>query len=241
MCTVSFIPTSENNFFLTSNRDESPERKTFLPDYHVINNRKLLFPMDANAGGTWIGISDRKRLVCVLNGAFRKHKRNPPYRESRGTIAKNLLTSESASDTISQLDCSGIEPFTMIIVDWGKDLSLMEFIWDGNEKHLTNLPNVPTLWSSSTLYDEQMKAERQKWFEELRSNNELSPDVLLDFHATKEAENLDFGLVMNRGYVRTTSITQVQRNGDELIMSYRDLVHELSTIKTFPVSEYSNE
>ncbi|NNK87152.1 MAG: hypothetical protein HKO90_02615 [Flavobacteriaceae bacterium] len=241
MCTVTFIPTSGNDFILTSNRDESPERKTFMPDYQVVDKRKLLYPMDANAGGTWIGISDRNRLVCVLNGAFKKHKRKPPYRESRGNIAKTLLVATSTLEAIDSLDCSGIEPFTMIILDWKQDLRLLEFIWDGNKKYLTHSPNAPRLWSSSTLYDEHMKAQRQQWFEDFREEHRLTPDVLLDFHEKKEAGNLDYGLVMNRGYVQTTSITQVQRIGTEVSMLYKDLVHKRTIRKNLRVSQLSND
>ena len=241
MCTVTFIPTSENDFILTSNRDESPKRRTLMPDYHIIDGRKLLYPMDANAGGTWIGISDRKRLVCVLNGAFKKHKRNPPYRESRGNIAKTLLVVNSASETIDSMDCSGIEPFTMIIVDWKQGLNLMEFVWDGTNKHVAHRPNAPRLWSSSTLYDEQMKAQRQHWFSELRAEKTLTADVLLEFHEKKESGNPDLGLVMNRGYVQTTSITQVQRLGEEVRMRHHDLVHDLFSIKQLPVSQLSDD
>ena len=34
MCTVTLIPTGENNFILTSNRDEVINRKTLLPEFY---------------------------------------------------------------------------------------------------------------------------------------------------------------------------------------------------------------
>ena len=46
MCTVSFIPLSNEDFILTSNRDESPNRKTLTPQKYEINNVQLLFPKD---------------------------------------------------------------------------------------------------------------------------------------------------------------------------------------------------
>ena len=31
---------------------------------------KVLFPKDGEKGGTWIGVSNKKRTLCLLNGAF---------------------------------------------------------------------------------------------------------------------------------------------------------------------------
>jgi len=52
MCTVTFIPQGNNNFILTSNRDEAIGRKTLPPDFYDIEDTKMLFPRDAVAGGS---------------------------------------------------------------------------------------------------------------------------------------------------------------------------------------------
>ena len=56
MCTITFIPKSNNDFILTSNRDEAPGRETFPPEIYEEEGVKLLYPKDALAGGTWIGL-----------------------------------------------------------------------------------------------------------------------------------------------------------------------------------------
>ena len=48
------------------------------------------------AGGTWIGLSDKKRLVCLLNGGYEIHEREASYRVSRGVIVKEVLKSVHA-------------------------------------------------------------------------------------------------------------------------------------------------
>ena len=83
MCTVTFLPLQNNNFILTSNRDEQRIRETIPPKKYKENGVDLFFPKDKIAGGTWIGTSSNKRLVCVLNGAFKKHKRKDYYKKSR--------------------------------------------------------------------------------------------------------------------------------------------------------------
>lgn len=56
MCTVTYIPQENNNFILTSNRDEAYGRKTLAPSFYTIDGVKMLFPKDAVAGGSWIGV-----------------------------------------------------------------------------------------------------------------------------------------------------------------------------------------
>ena len=63
MCTLTFIPIENDGFILTSNRDEAPGRNTIEPKRYQEGGTELLFPKDELAGGTWIGVSDKKRLV----------------------------------------------------------------------------------------------------------------------------------------------------------------------------------
>ena len=122
MCTVTYIPLGKNEFILTSNRDESPFRKTVPPETYIENKVKLTYPKDEVAGGTWIGLSDKNRLVCLLNGGFEKHKRVTNYKMSRGIIVKQLIKVENAVDFIKNFDFKGIEPFTIVLGDWHEQL-----------------------------------------------------------------------------------------------------------------------
>ena len=50
---------------------------------------------DELAGGTWIGASANKRLICLLNGGFVAHEPFGEYRMSRGVVVTDLLTTEN--------------------------------------------------------------------------------------------------------------------------------------------------
>ena len=91
MCTVSYIPLAGDDFILTSNRDETPLRKTIPPETYTENTLQITYPKVKLAGGTWVGVSSYQRVICLLNGAFEKHKREKTYRLSRGVVVKNLL------------------------------------------------------------------------------------------------------------------------------------------------------
>ena len=233
MCTVTIFPKSNNDFVLTSNRDEAPYRISLAPKVYSYNGIKMLFPKDEISGGTWIGVSEKNRLVCVLNGAFELHKREINYRLSRGIIAKDFLASEGIIKTIESYDLNEIEPFTMVIVEWDVHLKFYELVWDGTTRHFSKLPLESKIWSSSTLYDTSMKLERSQWFESFKKEHDLNAVTLLQFHKTAGKDNKDFGVIMDRGFVKTTSITQVKKKSDILKMHYENLQDNIATNSAF--------
>jgi uncharacterized protein with NRDE domain len=111
MCTVTYLPLGNNNFILTSNRDETPLRKTIPLETYEENGVELTYPKDALAGGTWIGASNKNRLVCLLNGGFTNHIRNHYYKMSRGVIVKNILSADNGVAYVDNFDFTDIEPF----------------------------------------------------------------------------------------------------------------------------------
>ena len=223
MCTVTFIPKSLDGFILTSNRDESPVRRAIPPMVYNIKGVKLLFPKDEVAGGTWFGLSSQKRLICLLNGGFTSHKRENNYRMSRGIIVTDLLTSEDVFTTIDTFNFDGIEPFTVILVDWKRELVLYELVWDGSSSHFSEKPLAPQIWSSSLLYSDEMKKKRETWFSDFIFNN-LNPSEaeLLEFHKSAGEANKETDLIMDRGFVKTKSITQFSKS-KTAALRYEDL------------------
>jgi uncharacterized protein with NRDE domain len=231
MCTVTLIPTPENNFILTSNRDEAINRKTLLPEFYQVNKTRMLFPKDAVAGGTWIGISDKNTMICLLNGGFEIHKRSASYRQSRGVVVRDLLEADNLEKAILAYDYKGVEPFTIVAANWKSDLLLFELVWDGQQKHFKRLEKETHIWSSSTLYTKNMKAIRKEWFTTYETQNILTPNTLLDFHKNAGVGDKDIDLQIDRGLLKTRSITQIVKNEEELFMRYENLQNkEVSTV-----------
>ncbi len=239
MCTVTIVPKYNHDFVLTSNRDEAPDRVSLVPDFYTINDTKLLFPKDKK-GGTWIGVSEKNRVVCVLNGGFVKHQRQSSYRLSRGIVANDFMISDDIVATIEAYNFEDIEPFTIVIADWNTILKFYELVWDGKYKHFIELPLEPRIWSSATLYSDGMTKERQQWFENFEAFNDLNSDSILEFHSTTDEDNMHYGVVMNRDFVKTTSITQVEKRGNNVGMRYENLENKTVTTKTFNFPQVVN-
>lgn len=240
MCTVTLIYKGKNDFIITSNRDEAPNRVSETPDIYVENSTTFLYPKDKMAGGTWIGISDKNRMICLLNGGFKFHLRKTNYRHSRGIIVKDLLAANSLQTKVKSYNFENIEPFTIVGADWNSELKFFELVWDGDKSYFTELPLETKIWSSSTLYSEKMKVERHNWFMDFISDNELNSKSLLRFHS-KVSDNKEYGIIMDRGFVKTTSITQIEKSDNVLKMSFQDLTNNSHTIKDLKLVETPHE
>ena len=227
MCTVTFIPSKEY-IILTSNRDEKHWRSpAHAPARHNFSTGNILFPKDGDAGGTWFAVHENGNAVIFLNGGFVKHESEPPYRRSRGLILLDLLDAVSPCDSFDRIDLDDIEPFTAIIWDDGR---LYECRWDGVRKYSKEMDNEqPHIWSSVTLYDEQVIAKRGQWFADwLLQHIDPNQEDILHFHQFTGDGDTHNDLMMNRdGKVFTVSVTsaQIQRSGASL--TYLDLKNEL--------------
>lgn len=235
MCTVSLVYNSNfpNSFILTSNRDEAVNRGTVPPEIYNEHGVKMLYPRDIVRSGTWIGVSDKKRVLCLLNGGYTAHIRQTPYRMSRGIVVKELLGVRSFEKAVKTYDLNGIEPFTLIAVEWADTLRFIELVWDGVQKHIEKLELKAHLWSSSPLYDNAMKLEREKWFQNFRKNAVMTSQNLWEFHHSGGVGDRQIDIVMDRGFIRTQSITQVVKSEEEFKMIYENLDNKKTTTCIF--------
>jgi len=221
MCTVTFLPLSDNGFVLTSSRDVGYQReKALAPQTYLEDGVYLQYPKDGKAGGTWIGTSRNNRLICLLNGGFENHVQQKSYAKSRGLIVKELLIAEDFEEMSMTIDLKRIEPFSLVVVTWKSESQLWEFVWDGNNRHVKKLPWQPSIWSSSTLYTHDMKSLRQDWFREWFIGKGMSPENILDFHKHAGLGFPEVDVFMRREKVGTVSITQVIESKEKKEMNY---------------------
>ena len=229
MCTVTFISTKEG-CIITSNRDEKIAReKAIPPQSYEINKKKIIFPKDQKAGGTWIAHTENK-IVVLLNGAQEKHVVKSYYRKSRGLIVLEIACENDSLECWKNIDLTEIEPFTMVLFENNK---LFQLQWNEIEKSQEELSiSENHIWSSSTLYSKEIRLERAKWFEKFinKKSNPTAKDIL-NFHQFTESENSEFGLQINRNnLLKTISITQCFANEDKIEMSYLDLMESYEQV-----------
>lgn len=227
MCTASYLPLRAG-FVLTHNRDEAPARNAQkISRENLATGDRLLFPRDAKAGGAWIVASRSGKTACLLNGAFEKHRHEPPYRRSRGLVMLDFFGFDAPDDFFGKYDLAGIEPFTFLF--FARD-RVVELRWDGSQKHLRELPaGEPHFWCSSTLYPAEMRERREQvfrnWLKMRQKDEKTLPADILKLHLTGSVGDPENDFVMNRaGRVCTVSVTQIIQAGERLRMKYRDLL-----------------
>ncbi|HLS30202.1 MAG TPA: NRDE family protein, partial [Flavobacteriaceae bacterium] len=209
MCTLTYIPNLENNrrFMLVDNRDEAVNRPAAFPQVYKELDTQLFYPKDIQAGGTWFGISIKKRAMALMNGAFKRHERKITYPKSRGLVVKELLAANNLKQTIDHYNFEEIEAFYGVIFSWNDKIEILEVIWDGEELHLNKKdPTQPHIWSSAMTFSPQEHEKKKLRFEELIEKNfsyEELQEKLWEFHQSKEA-----GMILDYGTLKTTSISR---------------------------------
>lgn len=209
MCTVTFIP-FRDSIFLTSNRDENPSRQARgLISSHTPGHQAIHYPVDEVSGGSWIALADNGRAVCLLNGAYKSFDPVPPYRLSRGQVVLSAVTAEHSLEFFNGFDLAGIAPFTLLVYE---DHWLAQWIWDGERKYLESLPvDQPRIWSSVTLYPQEVRAWRNSLFEKwIGERDAYDREAIISFHLLANGDT-DNDFVMNRqNRVKTLSITNIE-------------------------------
>jgi uncharacterized protein with NRDE domain len=237
MCTVTFLPAANGACYITSNRDEKQWRKQALPpQLYNYNGAALTFPKDADAGGTWITMKNNGDAAVLLNGAFKSHVPAPPYRKSRGLIFMDVVSQDLPYEAFAEINLHNIEPFTLVLYKAG---NLYECRWDGHTKHHTQLSSLhPHIWSSATLYDEEVVKRRQQWFKKwLADNPKPTQRDIIHFHRFGGEGDTNNDLKMNRGgQVFTVSITSIALHNGLSIMQYLDLQNNQHYTKQTTVS-----
>ncbi len=229
MCTVTYVPCTDG-YFLTSNRDEKHTRKKAIPpvEYYLENNT-VIFPKDADAGGTWIILKENGDSLCLLNGAFENFTDTMQYTLSRGNIVLQIAAVLDMLAAFQSTSLTHTAPFTLIMINNSK---LWECRWDGEKKHYKLLDeSIAHIWSSATLYDHEQQKLRQRWFKKwLTQNPSACLYKLFHFHKNTGEGNPEIDLVMNRdNKLFTVSITGIVVNSSARLMQYIDLKNNDST------------
>jgi Transport and Golgi organisation 2 len=232
MCTVTYLPLHKREFILTSNRDEDVLRKTALPvKEYLIHTRTVFFPKDPQANGTWIAYDVKGYTLCLLNGAYQAHTKKDTYKKSRGLMLLDFYLYNEPEDFANQYDFKGIEPFTLIMAYSCSDTEkvlLYELKWDELKPTLiVHDSSLPQIWSSVTLYSNQIIEQRQQWFNDwLEKNDTYTNDDALFFHHFGGVGSIENDLLINRGTKKTVSVCCINKNVSHTEIIYEDLIHK---------------
>jgi uncharacterized protein with NRDE domain len=228
MCTLTILPYN-NKIFVGFNRDELRTRKTAIPpSFYVYNNIKMIYPKDANFGGTWIGANELGFLFFLLNynqkNLYKNYFFNKAYKnkKSRGLIIPELLKLESEEqihEYIQNFDYWNYSPFRLIFFNVN-NLKVLQFIYSGRGKK-TRCYSIPFFQASSGLGDQKIYPLRKKLFNTLLQN-QPSIKKQIRFHHYRNKKNPLENIFVNRKLARTVSQTFILIENQQIMVHYLD-------------------
>ena len=227
MCVLTYVPVESGGFVVTSNRDENIIRSKAKPPKKLkVKGIEVFCPVDPSSGGTWIATSKKHTLV-LLNGGYKKHISQPPYRQSRGKVIMDFFCWNDADLFLKNFEFDQMEPFTLLIFENENHTEITEIKWCSNSVFMNKLEGKePLIWSSATLYDQEAMDKRASWFMHYLTNvsKENTPDDILEFHENGGSWDAKDSINLNRDNgIKTVSITQIEVNHDTKRISYIDM------------------
>ena len=158
---------------------------------------EVLGGRDLEAGGTWLGVSERGRLAVVTN--LRGFGAPRPQAPSRGLLVRDLLTGRGRYAAVRQDELAAFSPMNLILVEGG-NASFMT-----NKPAAAILPLAPGLHglANGELDDpwpktRQLKAALAAWFEAGDDEPDALFAALADRTPAPDAELPSTGLGLER-------------------------------------------
>jgi len=221
---------------ITSNRDEHLQRENAVaPALHTLPAKKIIFPKDAKAGGSWFAAADDGVVLVLLNGAFKKHNPQPPYRKSRGLILLEIIEANEPLSFFKVISLENIEPFTIVLYQPDQ---LYELRWDGKNKHEKQLDAAGSyIWSSATLYNDEIIAYREELFEQFIHSAAITAKGIYDFHASNNGDTENGFIISRKTGMKTFSITQAVVNDDAVNFLHSDLLQQQEYAEVLPLKQ----
>jgi uncharacterized protein with NRDE domain len=221
MCTLSLIPLRDSAGSLTGyrvacNRDESHARPpAAAPRWRSSDGVRALWPMDMEAGGTWIGASDSGLTLAILNLNPDPPAviEPPPNARSRGLVIPDLIgspTAVAAIDRLSRMPLEHYSAFRLIAVGGAQDeLRIAEARWDRQHFGVAWFRAAPMAFVSSGLGDSKVLA-RLDLFEDMVVVPGPSPELQDAYHRHTWDDRPEISVLMRRDEARTVSITTLE-------------------------------
>ena len=240
MCTLTYLPLPGSSFLLTSNRDEKLHRSiAYAPSVYEHHGKVLLYPKDPQGNGTWLAVSNFGTVACLLNGGLVKHQSQPPYRMSRGLVLLEVFRFHTIHNFVTEYNFDGIEPFTLIVFH---DFVLHEMRWTGSHiQHQVKDKYQPHIWSSVTLYADDIIKGREAFFKQYHQELDVSQTAqsMLDFHLFKGDERFPHSITIEKDNgTKTVSLSQVLFTPEQITFDYLDLLQNKQTSKSFMLGLY---
>ena len=228
MCTTAMFMTSDGRLILAGNRDEMRARQRALPPTEPIKigRSHAIFPVDADAQGTWIGVNAHAIALTLLNN-YQEDAVFTPTAEpvSRGLLAKSLLGTTSLKELGETLEAAELGSTRPFILCAGSPTPTPHAIlarWSGQQLTLKQA-QLPLLLISSSHELEEATRARSHALAALTGDAPPTQvdDIIASFAQAAPAPG-PFTVSMSREDAHTVSHTLIDLGAHHARMTYLD-------------------
>ena len=231
MCTIALLPGPAGHFILAGNRDELRTRARALPPsiQELPGGVRAIYPVDADAHGTWIGANEHGLALTLLNHYPRQAAFTPADPAwSRGQLVLSLLASPDLGALRHVLEELGprlphVRPFRLVAATAHHATYI---VWDGDALTTSDL-TAPELFVSSSFEEPRARATRKHALAGLAAltnydDVEDPQAFVLDAFSQSTPRPGPFTVSMARPDARTVSHTFLEVSPERIRMSYHD-------------------
>lgn len=235
MCTVTLIR-SDRGVRVVCNRDERRSRGLALPPIeHEHDARRVLYPVDPESGGTWIGVNDAGVVACLLNATPPKGAGSRGSR-SRGEVVPIALAGSTLAQSLAaalSVDAHEYQPYRLLIADSERAVAIGAQTRDVRVTHF----NGPALMLTSSGLGDHIVEEPRRALFNLAFATSLNPERAQDaFHRHHWDHLPSLSVCMRRADARTVSRTVIELDATGITMLYAPLADDGTEEKSTRIS-----
>jgi hypothetical protein len=217
MCTATWI-LMDRGYELFFNRDELRVRgEAKRPAVTSIDGARCIYPEDADAGGSWIGVNEYGFCAALLN--YYGNSTGDGEYISRGLLLTSLLSCKdrnAAAMKVRACDIPRYRYFSLLLFDpTGPPVMIR---WCGSERGTEYIidPKMPK--TSSSYRTDEVVSSRKRLFAEHYGSADR--ETLLAFHRSHEPDRGPFSVCMHREDARTVSFSRIVATEEKVEFYY---------------------
>lgn len=210
MCTLSWLP-DRSGYWVFFNRDERTTRgRGRAPVRQRLGQVRIVSPIDADFGGTWIGVNQFGVTAALLNRYHDAPVERTPATISRGLLLRSLLDAPSGRALIGRIRTMSLAdflPFTIAAFDRAATVRLAE--WNGRRLAVSRATGLGLVRTSSGFDQRVAEQTRRARFDQVLGGAVTAP-LLRALHRDHLPAKGAFSVCMHRPEARTRSLTEIR-------------------------------
>ena len=192
------------------------------PAIDSLNQTRCVYPIDADAGGTWLLVNEFGLTLGLLNYYEAQVSYTPKDRLSRGKLPINMAGFQTLAEVhgaFEKEDLAPYPPFHFLAVD--PSAAALLITWDGHQITMAGPKWDDLPITTSSFQTKQVVAARKTLFKKEVHSAVDTVKAMETYHCQKKPEPPTFGVIMTRQNAKTVSVSRVQVTDSQISMSYR--------------------